>query len=36
MVDKGDAENKKYKLLGFESSKKLAVVMIILRGRLSK
>lgn len=36
MVDKGDAENKKYKLLGFESSKKLAVVMIISTGKVVK
>ena len=36
MVGKGDAENKKYKLLGFESSKGLAVVMIISTGKVVK
>lgn len=36
MVDNREAENSKYKLVGFENSKNLAIVMVISTGRVIK
>ena len=36
MVDNSAVENSKYKLLGFENSKELAVIMIISTGKIVK
>ncbi|WP_347903442.1 queuosine precursor transporter [Pseudomonas purpurea] len=36
MVNSGEVENSKYKLLGFENSKSLAVIMVISTGKIIK
>ena len=36
MTDNGEVENKKYKLLGFENRKNLAIVMVISTGKVVK